>query len=147
MIKGIRVRIAYVLNSYPLGSQSFIRREIQALERQGVEVMRLAMRPDDGATNDLHIFHEQRKTEYVLAAGKIRLARAAVAEGVRAPGRWIPALGLAISLGRESRMGVGRHLIYFLEACFVASRCREEAVDHLHAHFGTNSATVAMLAS
>ena len=34
----IRMHIAYFINQYPKVSHSFIRREILALERQGVEV-------------------------------------------------------------------------------------------------------------
>ena len=38
------MRIAYLINQYPKISHSFIRREIQALERQRVHVMRIAIR-------------------------------------------------------------------------------------------------------
>ncbi len=38
------MRIAYVINQYPQVSHSFIRREIQALERRGFKVMRVAFR-------------------------------------------------------------------------------------------------------
>jgi len=38
------LHIAYILNSYPQPSHSFIRREIRALEGLGHSVMRLAMR-------------------------------------------------------------------------------------------------------
>ena len=38
------MRIAYLINQYPKVSHTFIRREIQALERKGVSVMRLSIR-------------------------------------------------------------------------------------------------------
>ena len=38
------MRIAYLVNQYPKVSHSFIRREILALERQGFEVIRIALR-------------------------------------------------------------------------------------------------------
>jgi colanic acid/amylovoran biosynthesis glycosyltransferase len=38
------MRIAYLIKQYPKVSHSFIRREIQALERQGVNVMRIGLR-------------------------------------------------------------------------------------------------------
>lgn len=38
------MRIAYFINQYPKVSHSFIRREILALERQGFEVQRIALR-------------------------------------------------------------------------------------------------------
>jgi colanic acid/amylovoran biosynthesis glycosyltransferase len=37
--------------------------------------------------------------------------------------------------------------VYFLEACRIASWSREAHIRHIHAHFGTNSAEVAMLAA
>ena len=37
------------------------------------------------------------------------------------------------------------HLIYLAEACRIKSWLRTAGVQHLHAHFGTNSAEVAML--
>ena len=38
------LRVAYLINQYPKVSHSFIRREILALEQQGVEVQRFALR-------------------------------------------------------------------------------------------------------
>ena len=38
------MRIAYLMNQYPMVSHVFIRREILALERRGVEIMRIALR-------------------------------------------------------------------------------------------------------
>ena len=39
------MRIAYLVNQYPTTSHSFIRREIHALEAQGVEVLRFSIQP------------------------------------------------------------------------------------------------------
>ena len=48
---------------------------------------------------------------------------------------------------RRSDCGPLAHLIYFVEACGVASLVRGAAASHIHAHFGTNPAEVALLAS
>ena len=45
-------RIAYFVNHYPKVSHSFIRREILALERQGCDVLRIALRGWDSDTVD-----------------------------------------------------------------------------------------------
>jgi hypothetical protein len=37
------MRVAYLVNQYPAVSHTFIRREILALERQGVEIVRFAL--------------------------------------------------------------------------------------------------------
>ncbi|MDG1170065.1 MAG: glycosyltransferase family 4 protein [Sulfitobacter sp.] len=140
------MKIAYVLNTYPQPSQSFIRREICALESQGHEVIRLAMRRTTEPLMDKQDIAEAAKTEFVLAEGFGALA-AAVARITRKDlaQAW-EALKEAVSLGAVSEMGRARHLVYLAEAAYVAERCTAEGVTHVHAHFGTNAAAVAMLA-
>lgn len=139
--------IAYVLNTYPQPSHSFIRRELRALEQGGGgAVLRLAMRRPAVPLADPLDEAEAARTEYVLARGAGGLGRAVLARLVRSPGGWVRALMLALRAGRRSAVGRLRHLIYFAESCYVAQRCAAAGVTHLHAHFGTNAATVAMLA-
>lgn len=140
------MKVAYILNTYPQPSHSFIRREVQALERQGTQVLRLAMRASAAPLVDVGDQAEARATHYVLQAGAARLLRAALSSAVIAPGAFRRALALALRLGRVSTAGRLRHLIYLAEAAYVARYCAAEGVHHLHAHFGTNSASVAMLA-
>lgn len=140
------MKIAYVLNSYPQPSHSFIRREIQALERQGVEVLRLAMRPGSAPLVDPGDKAEAEKTQYVLQAGGLKLLLAMMALSLRAPAASVRALRMALRMGRASQVGRLRHLIYLIEAAYVVSRCHRAGVQHMHAHFGTNATTVALLA-
>ncbi|UWQ29522.1 glycosyltransferase [Leisingera sp. M523] len=139
------MKIAYVLNTYPQPSHSFIRRELQALEHQGVEILRLAMRPSAAALVDPKDQAEAARTSYVLQAGAGRLL-AALAREAAAPARFAQALRLAAKLARASDKGLLRHLIYLGEAAYVKQRCAVAGVQHMHAHFGTNAAAVAMLA-
>lgn len=140
------MKIAYILNTYPQPSQSFIRREIRALEAQGHEVLRLAMRKADLPLVDAQDRAEQNKTEYVLAEGKASLMRALLRAAKREMSEFREAMAGAWDMGAVSEVGRARHVIYLSEAAFVAERCRAEGVTHAHAHFGTNAATVAMLA-
>ncbi|OIQ44999.1 MAG: colanic acid biosynthesis glycosyltransferase WcaL [Roseobacter sp. MedPE-SW] len=140
------MKIAYVLNSYPQPSHSFIRREIQALERQGITIVRLAMRPGSAPLVDPGDQAEAAKTHYVLQAGMFPLLLSLLRQALAGPGAFLRALRLAIGLGRVSQAGVARHLIYLAEACYVAAHCQGAGVDHMHAHFGTNATAVALLA-
>lgn len=79
------MRIAYFVNTYPKPSQSFIRREIQALERRGVEIHRFALRDDRAALVDPGDIAEDDLTEHVLAKGAPRLIRAALRRAALAP--------------------------------------------------------------
>ena len=140
------MNIAYLVNTYPQPSHSFIRREIQALERRGIAVHRFAMRGVRGRLVDPGDLAEDDLTEHLLRAGAPRLLADTLVEIARAPGRAFAALRLAIATGRRAERGIAHHLVYFVEACHLAARCRALGIDHLHAHFGTNSASVAMLA-
>lgn len=63
------MRIAYFINQYPKVSHSFIRREILAVERQGFEVQRIALRGWDAELVDAEDVSERDKTRYVLQDG------------------------------------------------------------------------------
>jgi glycosyltransferase involved in cell wall biosynthesis len=146
------MKIAYLLNTYPKPSHTFIRREIAALERLGAQVHRFAMRDDASALVDTEDKAENARTEHVLKQGIRRLVLKAWLWVRRHPRQTLDAVRLALRCGANGAgggPGTGgrmRHMIYVLEAAFVAQRCAELGLTHIHAHFGTNSATVAMLA-
>ncbi|MCX7566449.1 glycosyltransferase family 4 protein [Sulfitobacter sp. F26169L] len=139
------MNIAYILNSYPQPSHSFIRREIRALEAQGHTITRLAMRAGDTPLVDAKDLEEAAATQYVLRAGALALLRATVQNLVASPSRFLATLKLAIQCGRCSEVGMLKHLIYLAEAAYAARVCTAAGATHAHAHFGTNAATVAML--
>jgi len=140
------VKIAYILNTYPQPSQSFIRREIRALERQGHKVSRIAMRRFDGQLVDPQDIAEAEQTDYLLAKGPMTLLRGSLRALGRNPAGFLAALRMALKLGRRAEAGLLRHMIYLAEAAHVAAQCHAAGVTHAHAHFGTNAPAVAMLA-
>lgn len=138
------MKISYLVNTYPRPSHTFIRREIRALERQGYEVHRFAMRSVRDSLVDPGDIEEDDRTEYILKQGAGGLARALMRNVMRNPGRAGRALAVAWRMGGRAGERL-KHLIYLAEAALVAQRCDDEGIEHLHAHFGTNSATVACL--
>ena len=140
------MKIAYLVNQYPKVSHSFIRREILALERQGFEILRVALRGWDGALPDEEDRRERGRTRYVLRQGVAALLLPLLASLVRSPTRFFSALGLALRMSRQSDRPLPYHVIYFAEACRIVAWLTEFGAEHLHAHFGTNSAEIAMLA-
>ncbi len=140
------LKIAYVLNTSPQPSHSFIRREIAAVEASGHEVLRLAMRRSDLPLIDPLDLAEAERTTYVLDAGALRLLSGLAGLALRRPGPLLRALLRALKMGARSEVGRLRHLIYLAEAAHVARACAEQGVSHVHAHFGTNATTVAHLA-
>jgi glycosyltransferase involved in cell wall biosynthesis len=126
-------------------SHSFIRREIQALERQGFEVMRISLRGWDRELVDAEDLIERKRTRYVLAEQKLALLVSLVRMLVTRPIRLAKALALACRMGYRAERPLPVHLAYLLEACHINFWLSAANVRHVHAHFGTNSAEVAML--
>ncbi len=139
------MKIAYLINQYPKVSHSFIRREILALERQGFEVLRLAVRGWDAELVDAEDRSEQARTTYLLQGGIGALARAVAQVALRTPGRLYAALRLALRMGRRADRPWPYHLIYLAEACRALPALRAFGARHVHAHVGPNPAEVAML--
>ena len=139
------MRIAYLVNQYPTTSHSFIRREIHALEAQGVEVLRFSIQPlREQLVNEADRL-ERGRTRVVLGAGAAGHALSVLACAVRRPAAALRALILAIRLGWRSDRGLLRHLAYLAESCVLTRWLQRAGADHVHAHFGTNPAMVAML--
>lgn len=140
------MRIAYFINQYPKVSHSFIRREILALERQGFEVQRIALRGWDGELVDAEDIREREQTRYVLQQGLAGLLRPLLRQLLDSPARFLSALLLALRMGRRADRAWYYHLVYLAEACRILPWLAEFGARHVHAHFGTNSTEVVMLA-
>lgn len=141
------MRVAYLISEYPKVSHTFIRREILELERLGVDVLRVAIRPAGEELPDPADAEERLRTRCILGRPWPAVGATIVRAWLSFRGNAVRALMQAVSLGRRAEKGVVFHLFYWLEACVLASWMRSEAVTHVHAHFGSNPATVAMLAA
>lgn len=140
------MKIAYFINDYPRVSHSFIRREIQAIERCGIEVQRIALRGWTGTLPDPQDRAERERTRYVLREGITGLIVPALLMLLRSPGRFFTAARLAMRMADESARGLPYHLVYLAEACRLVPWLQSSGARRVHAHFGTNSTEVVMLA-
>jgi colanic acid/amylovoran biosynthesis glycosyltransferase len=143
---GSAIRVAYLVNQYPKPSHTFIRRELAALERQGLDIQRVSIRRSGETLVDPVDRVEAGRTRVILDLGIRGLMQAMVRSAARTPTRFLRALRLSLSIGLRSERGALRHLAYLGEACILAEWLKRGHCNHLHAHFGTNSAAVAMLA-
>ena len=142
-VRGLRV--AYLINQYPKVSHTFIRREILAAERLGVRIERLALRGWDEKVVDERDEAERPRTRFVLKEGIFPLVVSAARRFVRQPKSFLRALGEAVTMSRRSTRSLPYHLVYLAQACRIKDLLDETPVEHLHAHFGTNSAEIARL--
>ena len=138
--------IAYLVNEYPKVSHTFIRREIRALERLGFRIQRIALRGWDTALPDRDDQQEQALTHYVLGNGALGVLPALLRALVQHPVRLIKTALMAVRISNHSRdRSIWYHLYYVAEACMVLFWLRRSGATHLHAHFGTNPAELALL--
>lgn len=135
------MRIAYLVNQYPTVSHTFIRREILELEQLGHVVERFSIRDTRGLLVDPIDIAEAERTTNLLCFTSCALAT--VRAAVTRPIGFFRAAKVAASLWRRGD-GWLRHVAYLAEACHLLWRL-PDGVEHLHAHFGTNSTSVALL--
>lgn len=137
--------IAYLINQYPKVSHSFIRREMAAIEACGIQIARFSIRSCSTELVDEADKLDLKRTRVVLGIGMVGLLFDLLRVAVTRSTRFLQALWLALKLGWYSERGVLPHLVYLAEACVLLRWFSDSGVAHVHAHFGTNSTTVAML--
>lgn len=139
------MKIGYFLNTYPVPSATFIRREIEALEARGQVVVRFAARKFATALVDERDLAEASQTAYLLQGRGITLLASFTRELLRNPRGIGRALVASMKLFRDGKAGVVQHAAYLMQAADLRQKARRADIDHFHAHYGTNATTVVML--
>lgn len=139
--------VAYLVNQYPSVSHSFIRREIQALERRGIPILRFSLRGWDAPLADDGDVTERKKTRYTLKEGWPPLLGSVLKTIVVRPRRFFTALRTAFAMSTDAPRPWPVHLVYLAQACRLAGWLEAAGARHLHAHFSTNPAEIACLVS
>ena len=140
------MKLAYFVNQYPKVSHSFIRREILALEQLGYTIERFSLRTDKDELADPLDQDELTKTRYILSEKPLQIISAILKTFIASPLLFLTGIKTAFTMGLRSERGVLLHIIYLIEACILVQWEKSAKIDHIHAHFGTNSTTVVMLA-
>ena len=143
---GDSMKLAYLLNIYPLISTTFIRREIEAIEAEGQPVHRFALRHWDGELVDPADIADQGRTHYILTGSKAALARDVALAILAHPLRFLALLPLWWRVWRNANRKFVQHVAYLIEALAFYRRTRALGIDHVHTHFSTNATTVALFA-
>ncbi|TWU56874.1 Alpha-D-kanosaminyltransferase [Rubripirellula tenax] len=138
-------KIAYLVNQYPVPSGTFIRREIEAMESFGIKVVRFAIRQTNVRLSEPKDLVEASRTRIVLDLGLLGPLVATFATMLTKPITFVKALALTIRMGWHSDRGLLVNFAYLLEACQLTRWLIREDVEHLHVHYGSNPASVALL--
>jgi colanic acid/amylovoran biosynthesis glycosyltransferase len=138
------MQIAYLINQYPKVSHTFIRREIHAMETLGFDIKRVAIRPPAAIFVDEQDEIERMKTRSLLQAGAGAILLAVIKCLITRTYSLLKTFLFAYKMGRRSDRGIIIHMIYVAEACLLYFWTKLWKIKHIHAHFGTNSAAVAL---
>ncbi len=140
------MHIAYFINQYPAVSHSFIRREIIALENKGLNISRFAIRPESNELIDNADITEQQRTRYIIKTSIFRVFHILIKQLFFNTAKLIKTFKYAFGFYRKYPEKLIKVFICLVEACVLAEWIRQEKVDHVHAHFATNSLTVVLFA-
>uniref|UniRef100_A0A832H5A5 Colanic acid biosynthesis glycosyltransferase WcaL n=1 Tax=Oscillatoriales cyanobacterium SpSt-402 TaxID=2282168 RepID=A0A832H5A5_9CYAN len=139
------MKIAYLMNQHPYSSCTFIRREIVGVEACGFNVSRFSIRSPETELVDEADIQEVNQTRYILGVGGVGLLLGVLRTAFTKTSRFLSALKLTLKMGRVSDRGMLINLAYLAEACVLLKWLQDDHIDHVHAHFATNSTTVALL--
>ncbi len=114
------------------------------MERQGFDVQRIALRGWNESLPDAEDRQEQEKTQYVLRTGLRGLLVPWLLGLLRSPLKMYAAFCLAIRVSRQTDGRLLHHWVCVAEASRILMWIARSRACHLHAHFGTNSAEIAM---
>lgn len=138
-----RRKVAYVVAEFPSISETFILREMTALERQGVEIVLFALkRPSSSRTHPEAVPFRSRVHYRMGAARTLAAALPALA---RSPFRSLRLLGRMAWRGDPEERSRLKGLWNLATAAAFARAARREGVAHVHAHFAYVTADIGLL--
>jgi glycosyltransferase involved in cell wall biosynthesis len=143
---GSRVRLAYLVSRYPAVSHTFILREVLQLRERGFDIQVASINSPDRNTDSMIADERQEaeRTYYVKRHGIVG-AVAAQLWGLRRPAVWLRTLRFALGLGGWNVRQKVYAAFYFTEALMLARWMERHGMTHLHVHFASAAANVALI--
>ncbi len=137
-------KIGYVLKRFPRLSETFILNELLELERQGtpLQIYSLMDVAEEEPDKPRHKLVQELRAEVIYLPARQPLKKWRVKRGHFHQDDFAPQVLKDICGG-----DVPPDSILLLQAALIACMARAQGVNHLHAHFGTDAASVAMLAA
>lgn len=136
------MKIAYLVSQYPAPSHTFIRREVEALRRRGLDVETFSIRPAESQSAADRA--EEERTFYVLPPPVWSLASDLLITFVRRPQRWLSTLRATVRHRLPGLNPFLKSFAYFAEAMRLAAEMERRGTTHLHNHFATAASHVGL---
>ncbi len=140
-----RPRLAYFVNLFPNLIETMIYREVGALRAMGWEIVTFSVRRPPRAEVSREAWPFFEGTHYILPMSAWRMAARHLAAMTRRPLRYWTTLVRCLVGGHGRFRDRARSAAHFAEAIAVLPEVRRARVAHLHAHWATGPATIAMV--
>lgn len=141
-------QIAYLLHHFPRITDTFIMREIRALQKAGTDIQIISIwKPSTAETNAEVINEWFNKTHFLLPRSILSTARELFMSIIRSPIRFVATTHLALMTSRPGLRGFVYQAFYLAEAMLAAELLRKSKIVHVHNHFGDHSGIITMLAA
>ncbi len=137
-------RIGYLLKMYPRFSETFIVNEILELERQGLEIFIFSLKPPEGGRFHPNISMVQAPVTYLPEYGQKEFWGFLKENWDQLK---IHSWNLGPALEYAFREDLNKGMIPFMQALNLSLLLKKHNLSHLHAHFASLPAYVAMLAN
>ena len=138
------MRLLYLTVSMPFGTrEAFLIPEVREMMRRGWEILIVPRSPSRVQVNrDAELFRRISVAEPVFS---LRILLAAVGILLRHPLR--SAIALAALLRSGDVRNIFKNLVVYAKSLWLAGLAHDWRADHIHAHWLTTTATMAMIAS
>jgi colanic acid/amylovoran biosynthesis glycosyltransferase len=139
--------IAYVSQVFPALTESFVYREVFALRERGFRIVTFAIWKPNKARLSLESRHLVDSCFYVFPISWPDFLKAHLCFLFTRPIKYVGTLFFVLTRREESLQHRCRTFFHFCEAVYMAKEAEIQVVDHVHAHFAINAATIALVLS
>jgi glycosyltransferase involved in cell wall biosynthesis len=141
------LNLGYLVSQYPARSHTFIRREIEALRRNGVRVRIFSIRRPTEEFESARDRAAVDETCYLLPTNIVTLLLAHATALFTRPLAYLRTLSLALRHRVSGLRALVWAIFHFAEAILLAQELDRLRLRHLHNHFANSAANVGLLAS
>lgn len=139
--------IAYILQTYPGLTLTFIYREVLALEREGFNIATFAVWKPDKDSLSQESRHLVDSTWYIFPISWPGFFLAHLYFLLTRPAKYVGTALFVLTRRGQSLKKRLRTVFHFGEAVYLAREIEKRDIRHLHAHFCANAATIALVVS
>jgi len=145
-IKTKPVSLAYIVSQYPNLSMIFVTREVLQLRALGFTMDVVSINATDREAKDLTAYEidESALTYYIKPHGVVGAIKAHLSTLFRQPRSYLRGWIQAFKLAKLDFIQLFYNIMYLSEALMVGVWMQEKGQQHLHAHLGSQAATVAL---